>query len=190
MFCLYFIRNFLLVGDSITRRRLPSIENPITTMRRCETVYLYHYDDVIMGAIASQFTSLTIVYSIVYSDADQRKHQSSASLAFVWVIHRGPVNSPHKWPVTRKMFPFDDVIMIMKIPMPVHTGKTTSLYILNQPSVWYRGSTQFPLLLMCCPRCFAFGNAVVFMGIVWVISGCCPSEFKHLFVSLRCFFDI
>ena len=64
-----------------------------------------------MGAIASQITSLTIVYSIVYSDADQRKHQSSASLAFVQGIHRGTVNSPHKWPVTRKMFPFDDVIM-------------------------------------------------------------------------------
>ena len=43
----------------------------------------HHYDDVIMSAIASQITSLTIVYSIVYSDADQRKHQSSASLAFV-----------------------------------------------------------------------------------------------------------
>ena len=64
-----------------------------------------------MGAIASQITSLTIVYSIVYSDADQRKHQNSASLAFVRGIHRRPVNSPHKWPVTRKMFPFDDVIM-------------------------------------------------------------------------------
>ena len=61
--------------------------------------------------IASQITSLTIVYSTVYSDADQRKYQSSASLAFVRGIHRGPVNSPHKWPVTRKMFPFDDVIM-------------------------------------------------------------------------------
>ena len=70
-----------------------------------------HYGDVIMGAIASLITSLTIVYSTVYSDADQRKHQSSASLAFVWGIHRGPVNSPHKWPVTRKMFPYDDVIM-------------------------------------------------------------------------------
>ena len=64
-----------------------------------------------MGAIASQITSLTVVYSIVYSDVDQRKHQSSASLAFVRGIHRGPVNSPHKRPVTRKMFPFDDVIM-------------------------------------------------------------------------------
>ena len=68
-----------------------------------------------MGAIASQITSLTIVYSTVYSDADQRKHQSSASLTFVRGIHRGPVNSPHKWPVTREMFPFDDVIMTRKL---------------------------------------------------------------------------
>ena len=71
----------------------------------------FHYDDVIMTTLASQITSLAVVYSTVYSDADQRKHQSSASLAFVRGIHRGPVNSPHKWPVTRKMFPFDDVIM-------------------------------------------------------------------------------
>ena len=64
-----------------------------------------------MVAMASQITSLTIVYSTVCSDADQRKHESSASLAFVWGIHRGPVNSPHKWPVTRKSFPFHDVVM-------------------------------------------------------------------------------
>ena len=53
-----------------------------------------HYDDVRMGAIASQLTSLTIVYSTVYSDADQRKHQSSASLAFVRGIHRGTGEFP------------------------------------------------------------------------------------------------
>ena len=70
-----------------------------------------HYDDVIMTMLASQITSLPVVCSIVYSDVNQRKHQSSASLAFVREIHRGPVNFPHKWPVTRKMFPFDDVIM-------------------------------------------------------------------------------
>ena len=64
-----------------------------------------------MGVLASQITSLTIVYSNVYSAVDQRKHQSSASLAFVLGIQRWPVNSPHKRPVTRKMFPFDDVIM-------------------------------------------------------------------------------
>ena len=72
----------------------------------------YHYKAVIMVSIASQITSLTIVYSAVYSGADQRKNQSSASLAFVRGIHHSPVNSPHKWPVTRKMFPFDDVIMV------------------------------------------------------------------------------
>ena len=64
-----------------------------------------------MSTIASQITSLSIAYSIVYLSADQRKHQSSAILVFVGGIHRRPVNSPHKGPVTRKMFPFDDVIM-------------------------------------------------------------------------------
>ena len=76
------------------------------------TPYVSHYGDVIMGTMVSQITSLTIVYSTVYSDADQRKHQSSASLALMRGLHRRPVYSPHKWPVTRKMFPFDDVIMI------------------------------------------------------------------------------
>ena len=71
-----------------------------------------HYNDVIMGEIASQIISLKIVYSSIYSDTDQRKHQSSASLAFVRGIHRRPVNSPHKWSVTRKMFSFDDVTMM------------------------------------------------------------------------------
>ena len=55
-----------------------------------------------MSAMASQITNLTIVYLTIYSGADQRKHQSSASLAFVRGIHRWTVNSPHKWPVTRK----------------------------------------------------------------------------------------
>ena len=51
-----------------------------------------------MDTMASQVTSLTIVYLTVYSGAYQRKHQSSASLAFARVIHRWPVNSPHKCP--------------------------------------------------------------------------------------------
>ena len=62
----------------------------------------YSHSDVIMGAMASQITNLTIVNFDVYSGTYQRKHQSSASLAFVRGIHRWPVNSPHKWPVTRK----------------------------------------------------------------------------------------
>ena len=77
---------------------------------------------VIMSAIASQITGVSIMYSIVCSGADQRKHKSSASLAFVRGIHRWPVVSPHKGPVTRKMFPFDDVIMLN-----LTTGWTTTL---------------------------------------------------------------
>ena len=61
--------------------------------------------------MASQITSLTILYPIAYSGADQRKHQSSALIAFVQGIHRWPLNTPHKGPVTWKIFPFDDVII-------------------------------------------------------------------------------
>ena len=88
-----------------------------------------YYNEVLMATIASQITSLAIVYSTIYSDADQRKHQSSASLAFVRGIHRGPVNSPHKWPVTRKMFPFDDVIMTT-VPFK-HTEQCNYYYIIE-----------------------------------------------------------
>ena len=78
------------------------------------------YGDVIMGTKASQITSLTIVYSTFYWGADQRKHQSSASLAFVRGIRRWPVNFPHKGPVTRKMLPFDDIIMVPEKPFSQH----------------------------------------------------------------------
>ena len=65
---------------------------------------------IIMSAMASQITSLTIVYSTFYSGAHQRKHQSSMSLDFVWGIHWWLLNYPHKGPVMQKMFPFDEVI--------------------------------------------------------------------------------
>ena len=71
----------------------------------------WHYSDVTMSAMAYEITGISIVYSTVCSGADQRKHQRSASLVFVRGIHRWPVNSPHKRPVTRKMFPFGDVTM-------------------------------------------------------------------------------
>ena len=72
---------------------------------------LPYYSGVIRSTMPPRITTFTIVYSTVYSGADQRKYQSSASLAFVRGIHWWPVESPHKGPVTRKMFPFDDVIM-------------------------------------------------------------------------------
>ena len=92
-----------------------------------------------MSTMASQITSPTIIYSNVFSGADQRKHQSSASLAFVRGTHRWPVNSPHKGPVTRKMFPFDDVIM-------TRCRWTTTIWALKSQSGWPE---------KCCHGCAA-----------------------------------
>ena len=94
-----------------------------------------HYSDVIMGPMTSPISSLTIVYSTVYSGADKRNHQSSASLAYVRGFHWWPMNSPHKWPVTRKMFPFDDVIM------PWFSA------IKDVPGTIYRVIKRFPFLI-------------------------------------------
>ena len=96
----------------------------------------HHYNDVIMSAIASQITSITIVCSTVYSGGDQRKHESSASLAFVRGIHWWRVNSPHKGPLTRKMFPFDDVSMII-------VGVTFSQHLWGN---WIKGKRQFDVI--------------------------------------------
>ena len=87
------------------------------------------------GAIASQITSLTIVYSTVYSGTDERKHQSSAPLAFVRGIQQWPVNSPHKEPVTRKMFPFDDVIMIPRSTRITHRSDTFCVIWQRDPNI-------------------------------------------------------
>ena len=84
---------------------------PITKQNSTSRQSCTHYSDVIMSAIASEITGVSIVRSTVCSGADKRKHQSSASLAFKRGIRRRPVNSSHKGPVTRKMFPFDDVII-------------------------------------------------------------------------------
>ena len=84
-----------------------------------------HFNDVIMSAMASQITSVSSVCSAVCSDANHRKHQSSASLAFVRGIDRWPVNSPHKGPVTWKTFPFGDVIMQS---VPLCTSQSVLVY--------------------------------------------------------------
>ena len=101
---------------------------------------IIHYNNVIMGVMASQITGLTIVYPIVYSGTVERIHQSSASLAFMRRIHRWPVNFPHKGLVTQKMFPFDYVIIYY----------TTLLY---QPYFYQHASSmpkQSKMSVMCC----------------------------------------
>ena len=103
----------------VSKRGHRSLPEPMMTpytdtcvcVSRPQCAKCYHYNDVIMGAMVFQITSLPIVNSTVYSGTDQRKPQSSASLAFVRRIHRWPVNSTHKGPVTQKSFLFDDVIM-------------------------------------------------------------------------------
>ena len=86
--------------------------------------FVLHYNDVIMSTIASQIISLTIVFS-VYSDTDQRKYQSSASLAFVRVIHRRPVNSLHKWQWRGKCFHLMTTSWLISNP----NGFTWSIYL-------------------------------------------------------------
>ena len=80
------------------------------------------YNDAIMGAMAFQITSLTIVHSNIYSGADQE----NANAPRHYPLCGSPVNSPQKWPVTRKMFPFDDVIM--RCSMTVHVSEATIKY--------------------------------------------------------------
>ena len=121
------------------------------------------YSDVIMGAMASQISSLTIVYSPVYSGADQIKHQRSASLASVWGIHRWPVNSPHKWPVTRKMFPFNDVIMA---PAELSHAGLAILHLHGSllPVTSLRFSAGLPvelLYLKCCAHLASSGSVEI-----------------------------
>ena len=114
-----------------------------------------------MGTKASQITSRTIVYSTVYSDADQGKHQSSASLAFVQGIHRGPVNSPHKWPVTRKMFPFDDVIMHFKnFGIPHHYTKWISREFISSKLVLF-SPRDMPCQRNSCYKTQLTGEAIL-----------------------------
>ena len=114
-------------SQSILKRTVPRL-----------TKHDIHYSEVIMGTMASQITSLTIVYLAVDSRADQ----NFTLLAFVRGIHRWPLNSRHKWPVTWTMFPFDDVIMENWFPdravitvASSWTGKTVQ-YILQYYVKW------------------------------------------------------
>ena len=93
-------------------------------MIRCDVVYNRNsdYNDVIISTMAFQITGVSIVYSTVGKSPDQRKQQSSASLASVWGNHRWPAITPHKRPVTRKMFPFDDVITHVCNTSAIHIG--------------------------------------------------------------------
>ena len=109
-------------------------------------IFIWHYSDVIKSAIASQITDISIAYSTVCSGADQRKHQSSASLTFVSWIHRWPANFPHKGPVTREMLLFDDVIMLESYPLLLLSDFILCCYCRTLSSAVIVG--LYPLLLL------------------------------------------
>ena len=75
-------------------------------------ILVTHHHEITTSAMMSQITGIWTVCSLVCSGAHQRNHQSSVLLTFVRGIHQWLVDSPHKGPVTRKMFPFDYIIMI------------------------------------------------------------------------------
>ena len=134
---------------------------------------LWHYNDVIMRTMASQITIVSVGYSTIYSGTKQRKHQSSASLAFVKGIHRWPVNSPHKWPVTRKMFPFDDAIMV---------SKATPNKIMHVLFVWFSILTHLSLVLHIC-----VSESGQHWFRQWFVAYSVPYHYlKHFWVIVNC----
>ena len=114
--------------------------NFIVLKRRYRGLALTLYSDVIMSAVASQITGVSIVCSTVCSGTGQRKHQSSASLAFVRGIHRWPLDFRHKGPVTPKIF--------IWWPSSCHRSK---LLPFASPGTWRRhGMEILSILLVLC----------------------------------------
>ena len=134
----------------LVKRKAFPCHNVITNLREFCSVITYdtrdkrHYSDVIMSSMAFQITSVSIACSTICLGADQRKHQSSALLAFVRGIHGWPVDSPNKGPVTRKMLPFDDVLMKCYWTLGDFDAiKTTFMLWYGQDHwcyLWYRSS--------------------------------------------------
>ena len=139
-----------------------------------------------MNMMASQITSFTVANSRVYSGADQKRYQSSASLTFVRGIHRWPVNSPHKGPVTRKMFPFDDVIM--RDHSGHGLGQWENVFHDNAFSHWRSPCPEWSLMLFkhsnIRKRSISFRNMVdrsVLIGLThWGLNKM-PNIFKTIF---------
>ena len=130
-----------------------------------------HYNDIIMSEMPSQIISVSIVCSTIFAGADQRKHQSSAApLAFVRGIHWWPVNSPHKRPVTRKIFPFDGIIMIKEVYL------TLNVYIESNHSK--TSKHKLCLKLLGCTVCCCFHKwflAATKQLYEWYFLSVCPS---------------
>ena len=123
---------------------------------------------VIMSPMASQITSLTIVYShFFFSGTDQRKHQSSASLAFVRGIHRWPVNSPHKGPVKRTMFPFDDVIMLCSVENWRKSWRSVTFVCYSSILNHVNTTQSWSIVISPCAALFVSTDLILQIRIWW-----------------------
>ena len=126
---------------------------------------LYHYSDVIISTMAFQITCVSIVCPTVGSDVDQRKHYSSASLAFVRGFDRWLVYSPHhKRPVKRKMLPFTLTLSQCTLAGPVDIGMPLECHWLTQCSLGYNWATE-RVLAGHCARVWSLPQLVNFVLI-------------------------
>ena len=128
----------LLMASDVTQGKQQSKRTMVRNVRYSGEIQagyddLSHvlYADVIMGTIASQITSLTVVYPTVYSDADQRKDQSSASLAFVWGIHRDRWIPRTKGQLRGKCFHLMTSSCIIRFGMAWFIICTTNNYVVH-----------------------------------------------------------
>ena len=109
----------LCVGNSPVTGEFPA---QMASNAEIVSIWWRHHGECCFRCAVPLSTVCVRVFVLEYFNI---KHQSSASLAFVWGIHRWSVNSTHNWPVTRKMFPFDDVIMqhvVRNIATPFFSG--------------------------------------------------------------------
>ena len=153
---------------------------------------IFHYCDVIMGTMASQITTITIIYSTVYSDADQRKHQRSASLAFVWGIYN--VKSTMYTRVYKRLLQFHRNCLqksriIIKLSFMIfdtlgrHWGLTIYLHIMYTCiSNWYDNAKVWGILIhgSVCPL-YMYGRKYYIFDVAFKID-----LFKSYPASLIC----
>ena len=132
-------------------------------------------------------TSLTIIYSTIYSGTDQRKHQSSAPLVFVGGIHRWHVNSPHtngQWGGKRFHLMTSSCCWFWQAPWPIykdHTGRASFHFVTIS---WY--TPKWPLttgkenshVQICLEICFSW-KCQDFVGWLWQQIPCTEKMLTH-----------